>query len=479
MIAAHLWFALFAAPAFATNAEVSPGDDIATITAALTPGSEIVFNDGVYTVASTLTWSAAGTESEPIVLRAKEGATPILELTSGWTIASVTASSYLTIQGLQLRGGEGWEDGGYRGLQIDGSNHVTVVDCDISNTAGTALYLSGNNQDMVLRSNHLHDGNSNGLFVGCNDATCWTESSVIEGNWIHNVGGDSGYGLYLAPGAQGNTVVDNVIYDTGYRGMLVHSTEGGDANTVEGNVIWNANDIGLYVAGASIVRNNVIFNITGVGLYTGDNGRGTFDDVVLSFNTVANTTSYAARIYDWEGRTGMVLANNAFANPTGYGLYFEKPSDTGSVSDALIVGNVVSGLVDGLDADSGAFTGGAGFDDFLDPEGWDFYPSPNSHLINAADPSGDTYVPAADFNGADRPGDAPDVGAYEWTGAENPGWAIQEDFKEVGVDPGADGREVGGGCCGGKSKGAEEGLLLLPVLGLGAARRRRRTAGRP
>ena len=123
------------------------------------------------------------------------------------------------------------------------------------------------------------------------------------------------------------------------------------------------------------------------------------------------------------------------------------------------------GLADG-------YVAGGGFDDFVDPEGWDLYPTGDSHLKDAADPSGDTWVPELDFKGAPRQGNAPDVGAYEYVGEGNPGWAIREAFKETGYSAGA-GEEVGGGCCGDKGK-SEAGLLLLPMLGLGALRRRRR-----
>ena len=81
-------------------------------------------------------------------------------------------------------------------------------------------------------------------------------------------------------------------------------------------------------------------------------------------------------------------------------------------------------------------------------------------------------VPQLDFNRAPRQGNAPDVGATAYVGEGNPGWAIREAFKETGYSAGA-GEEVGGGCCGDKGK-SEAGLLLLPMLGLGALRRRRR-----
>ena len=62
------------------------------------------------------------------------------------------------------------------------------------------------------------------------------------------------------------------------------------------------------------------------------------------------------------------------------------------------------------------------------------------------------------------------MGAYEYVGEGNPGWAIREGFKEPGYKATV-GEEVGGGCCGDKGE-SEAGLLWLPVLGIGALKRR-------
>lgn len=457
----------------AAEVEVSPGDDIATLTASLVAGSEIVFNDGVYPIASALTWTGQGTEDAPIVLRAKSGAKPILEIApDAWVGAYITSASWMTIKGLTFRGAVGWDADNAYGVEITGSNNVKLQDCEIGELGSTLLYLAGNNTALTITGNHLHDSVvGTGIYVGCSDASCWTADSDISGNWIHGLLGTSAYGIYVAPGGQNNTLRDNVIHDTNYRGLRVDSTEYGDPNIVEGNVLWNVNEVGLDARGTAIIRNNVIFNVDGVGLRSAANDRDTLDEVVISFNTVVNTTNYAVYIEEWDGRTGNVLANNAICNPTGYGLYVEDEGDTGAVELGLFTGNQVCGLVEAPADLEGTYAAAGGYDDFVDPEGWDFYPGTGSHLKDAGDPAGTTWVPETDFNGAPRDGDAPDVGAYEWVGEGNPGWAIQEDFKETGYTAGP-GEEVGGGCCGDEgSKSA--GFLLLPLLGFGLSRRRR------
>ena len=417
-----LWSTL----AFSASVEVSPVDDIVSLVASLSPGSEIVFTDGTYTLAEPLSVTAPGTAEAPIILRAKDGATPIIEHSDGWVGLYIYDSAYLTVKGLTFLGADGWEEMGDYGVYIEDSSNVTLSGLDVGQFASTLLAIGGNNTAMTVSNNHLHDSLSgSGISVGCSDASCWTEASTFSGNWIHALQGTSALAMYFAPGNQGNSITDNVIHDTNYRGLRVDSTEYGDPNTVEGNVLWNVNEVGIDARGAARVRNNVVFNIDGLGIKSADNGRGTLDDVVISFNTVVNTTGYAISIEDWAGRTGNVLANNAACNPTGRALYFEGSTDTGGVDYGLVTGNVLCGLVDGPEELADGYVAGGGFDDFVDPEGWDLYPTGDSHLKDAADPSGDTWVPELDFNGAPRQGNAPDVGASEYVGEGPPGGALR------------------------------------------------------
>ena len=471
-------FSLFLGVASAADVEVSPGDDLSQLTGSLAPGDVITFNDGTYVLETGIAWTGIGTADSPITLQAAAGASPVLELSvpeggSASYIVYIYDAAYMNIKGLSFVGGDGWESLTFRGVQIEDSTAITFDDCEIGQTGSTALYLYGDDSEISVTNTHIHDTiNGYGAYVGCSDAACWTSNSTFSNNWFHDIGGDGSYIFYLAAGGQGNTISDNVMYQCPYRGLSVHSTEFGEPNVVEGNVIWNVSNIGLYVRGASIVRNNVVFNVDGYGLYSEDNGRGSFSDLVISSNTFANTTNYAAYLLDWPWAEGNVFANNAVCNPTGYGLFYEAAPDTGVTDGSYLSSNVICGLVMGFD--EGASVPGAGFDDFADVEGWDFYPTTGSHLRDSGDPSGEAWVPDTDFNGTARDGAAPDAGAYEWTGAANPGWAIQEDFKDLEATSSGAGAEVGG-CC--SKKGAAEAALFVP-LALGASLRRRRRAER-
>jgi hypothetical protein len=199
-------------------------------------------------------------------------------------------------------------------------------------------------------------------------------------------------------------------------------------------------------------------------------------DVVISHNTVARTDGYAANLDDAYGSSGFVFANNALANPTGYGLdWDDEYKYYGVASTNYISNNVVTGLVQGFDPllyPSFVVPGG-GFSDFENADNFDFYPRQGSTVVDRGDAAGDAYIPEFDFNGIPREGNAPDVGAYEWDGAGNPGWVIQETFKETGATANSNRADLGGGCCGDGGSG-DQGLLFLPLAGVAVALRRRR-----
>lgn len=453
-----------AAAALAAEVEVNPGDDIIALTASLAPGSSIVFNDGTYDIPGTLDWTGAGTADAGIVLRAKEGATPILRMSDSWATAYLHDAQYWTIDGLTFTGHPDYAATGewYRAFYAENVSNVTITNCRFVDVTGTAVDLVGNNTAVTFTYNELgnvEDGN--GLYVGCGDASCATTDSDIGFNWIHDIRGEHS-GLYVEPGATNVSIHDNVIYNvTGY-GLRTASTEYSDPNRVTGNVIWNAIDAGMVLSGAVVAQNNIVFNIDGIGLYLGRSGDRPFENVAVSFNTVVNTTDDGVYLDDFGTATGMVFANNVVANPTGYAL---DVSDDG-LGEAYLRNNALTGLVQDLDPTTGAFFAGGGYGDFEDVESWDFYPTANSLLLDAADPSGEAYVPETDFNGSTRDGAAPDVGAYEVVGSGNPGWRIQEGFKELGAAEGVS-EEVGGCGCGKKKNAEDTGeaalLLLLPA----------------
>lgn len=472
-----LSLALLPATALAVEVTVQPGDDLYSLTENLGAGDVIVFSDGVYELDGTLSWDEFdGTVDQPVELRAAPDATPILRQISGGRIVELRNSQNVIVRGLVLEGGEGWETLGFSGLVLDTVSNVTITDLEIRNIQHTAIYVGGDSTNVQIRKNHLHgSAEGHGVEIGCWDAGCFVQDSVIAENWIHDLLGDGSDGIRLLNGSQGNQVLDNMIHDVGDDGAYLGSTENGAQNTFEGNAIWNALDVGLYIEGGAIVRNNVIVRVGGTGIRTNNSDRDDLDDVVITHNTVAETGGDAMNLEDVFFRSGIVVANNALSNPTGYGFRYSTDWTEGDVTANVLMNNVITGLVRDLPEDMwdiGVLPGG-GYADFADSEGLDYYPTGTSLVVNAGDASADAFVPVLDFNGLEREGNQPDAGAYEWDGDGNPGSALVPGFKGQAAPTGAGNRDVGGGCCGGGKEDKGNALLVLPMLMLAGFRRRR------
>lgn len=455
--------------AHAVTVELEPGADVGSLTASMGPGDEFVFHAGTYELPGSLDWTGVGTADEPISIRAAGDGEVVLRLMAGGHVARVRESAFVEVSGLVFEGDAAHlEANNFNGFIVEASSDITVDGVQVRDIGGVGIALSGDNQRITVQDAHVHDTRGDGIVIGCNNASCWTSDSVFSHNLIHNIGTEERRTAFvLRQGGQGNVIADNVIFGATWQGIYLPSTEFGPANTATGNVVWDVVESGIRIDGAAVVQNNIVFRVDGIGLRATSQHGDSLADVVISHNTVVDTTDWGARVDDWAGRTGMVFANNAIANPTGYAFHVDEGElDEGN----YVAGNVLSGLVENLDSALGHFSPGSGYADFEDPAGWDFYPSNNSALIGTADPSGEAWVPLTDFSAFDRDGSTPEVGAYEYVGAGNPGWIVQEDFKGPAELPDVS-EDVGGGCCG--DKGSEAGVLLWPLIGLLVWRRRR------
>jgi hypothetical protein len=475
-------------PARAASVTVSPGDDIESVTSSLQPGDVVTFTAGTYELEGTVHWTGVGTEEEPIRFQAAAGAAVVLQNQGGGSVAQVRDSAWIVLSGLTFEGGGDVEYNQPSGLYVAESNNVIIEDCTVRNVWGTALRIDGNTQDLVVRHNELaNTGDGSGIYVGCGNAECWMQDSLIEFNLIHDV---QGTGIYLSRGTQNVRVEHNVVFRVRDDGIATRSTEFGPQNLLYANAVWQVEDDGIQIEGPARVQNNLVFEAGGDGIYTRDDYDSLYD-VQISHNTVARTDEWGARLEDWYDREDMVFANNAIANPTGYGMYWDdwRYEDYGygtttatayGETDNFISSNVVTGLVDGFELllrPTFVIPGG-GVGDFESIDEFDFYPSSASMLRDTASPDGSAYIPQEDFNGTARDGSSPDVGAYEYDGAGNPGWVVAETFKDYSPNEGRNASNVAGGCCGAKDKATDgaTALVLLP-LGLGLLARRRRREG--
>ena len=168
-------------PAQAVEAELSPGDDVAGVTSNLSPGDIFTFNDGLYELDTGLNWSGVGTADQPIILKAAEGATPVLKASAGAAVAYISSSSYIEVVGLTFEGGDDWEtSGGYRGVRIDSSDHITLDGVEIRQVPSQALWLNGDCSAIEVYDSHLHHSLADGVYMGCGNGSCATTGAVIS-----------------------------------------------------------------------------------------------------------------------------------------------------------------------------------------------------------------------------------------------------------------------------------------------------------
>lgn len=428
----------------AATVEIDPSDDLPAAVAALMPGDELVLAGGSYILSQYFEIAVSGTEMAPIVIRAKDGETPIIEQQAAQNIVNVLGS-YVTLRGLELTGGS-------RGIRIQGASYVTVEDCHVHHTSANAISANDDGADyagIVLRRNHIHHtgGNGEGMYLGCNDNGCQFHDSLIEGNWIHDTNGptvDQGDGIEIKEGSYGNVVRDNVIHDTGYPCIISYSTVGNGApNLIERNVMWACGDHAIQSAADAVIRNNIIIGAAGDGIRNQPHQAGDPANLEITHNTVLAPNGNALRA---DGIVGSVLiANNALYAQNGDAIRVQ-----GNLGGVSVLGNLGMGSLQGV---SGGFSATGSLTDFVAatfsgglPN--DVFPSAGSPLAGAADAA---QLALDDFNGTLRQGQL-DVGAYKYDANGNPGWTIAPGFKDAIAGEG------GGGAGGSAGAGGDSGV---------------------
>jgi len=264
------------------------------------------------------------------------------------------------------------------------------------------------------------------MYIGCHDGSCLTTNSLIEGNYIHHTRGTSSGGndgIEIKFGSYGNIVRDNVIHDTNigrkYPGIFLYGG-GKGVNIVEGNVIWNAGE-GIQVVSDAIIRNNIIFNCSATGITAAPHAAVPhMQNVKIVNNTIDNHPRGV--LIRWENTEQLTFANNAVYCPETTAI------DASGIKSSTFSANYIAGRLIGATVDDSAFcNGGMIAEAFSAPVEHDYWPRPGSLLINHANPD---LAPMLDFNHITRKPPF-DVGAYESEAkAANPGWRIQEGFKE-------------------------------------------------
>jgi len=411
--------------------DIYPGTDVfGPIAQSLKAGDTLVVHQGIYNETTRMSIQVQGSPVAPITItRAAGESRPVITRPSSASIQNTIniegSATYLTLRGLEIVG-----TGGGDGVTMKGTLSNITLDDLVIHDVDVGINFRSSMNNITVRRNHIYNtgadgGTGEGMYVGCNYATCIVQNSLIEQNWIHDSlpGTTQGDGIEVKVGSHSNIIRDNVIYNRAYPGILVYGTGPNPVNIVEGNVIWNALE-GIYAVADAVVRNNIVFNSgTGLSLYP-------HEQVAQMKNvTAVNNTLYKNNdgiLMRWDSSAvNMILANNAIYSPTKNALNLH-----GSVG--MFSANYVDGKSDRA-LDGVAFiAGGSSTAAFVDPGHSDFWPKFGSPLIVAAN---EAYAPPTDFNATPRFSPY-DVGAYENDGlASNPGWRIATGFKEFPSPP--------------------------------------------
>jgi hypothetical protein len=170
----------------------------------------------------------------------------------------------------------------------------------------------------------------------------------------------------------------------------VYGTAGKKVNVIERNLCRRSADSAMQVQGEAIVRNNLLIGGKGSGLASMDHQGKTLKLQVIH-NTIINTGD-AFKGSSWNGREGMVLANNILYSRDKSAMNFPQGRQ-----GVTITGNVILG-----DAPKQGSAPGRGLEDFVslswDGEKHDATPTASAPVAQADA----RYLVETDFSGRKR-----------------------------------------------------------------------------
>jgi hypothetical protein len=409
----------------AADIEIGPGDDFRAAMQNLQAGDTLTMHGGTYPLSSYFELDLAGTEQQPITIRAATGEAPVLHyVDDGQNIVNIVDSGFLIIDGIEFSGGS-------RGIRLINSSDITIRNCHVHDTAANAI-SANDGGNVYARLTFVHNeidhagDTAEGFYLGCNDDACRVHDSLVANNYIHDLNGATvtqGDGIEIKAGSYANIVRDNVIRDTAYPGITLYHVNGNGApNIIERNLVWNSGDNGIQVTADAIVRNNIVLSAAahGIGIHASQGG--TVGNLTIVNNTVLKASGDALHINDVTG--AVLIANNALYAANGNAVFASGSTDLVTLTANVGIGSL-SGVSAGFDA-SGDIATDFSDANFSGVPPQDLVP-PHGRLVGSADAA---TIATDDFNAAARSPDL-DVGAYRNDPAGNQGWPLQAGFKQV------------------------------------------------
>ena len=314
------------------------GAALAGAVAALELGQKLAIGPGTWSVNRWWNVALRGTAEAPIwIVAADPSQKPVITRPdTGQNVMNVGASGspsrYICFRHLEFTGGDDL-------IKIYDAANVWIDRCYIHDGDGVGIAAnSADTEYLYITRNEIDDpGNphdtAEGMYLGANHAAQIMRYSIVALNHVHDCYGQQGDGIEVKEGSHDNWIAENHVHDTNYPCILIYGTGGRGTNVVERNVLYRSNDNTLQVQGEAIVRNNLILaGATGFGSH---DHQGQTRDLVFVHNTIV-CANRGANLSSWNGRTGMIFANNAVYCRDGASIRFPNGS-----ADVGMAGNVV------------------------------------------------------------------------------------------------------------------------------------------
>jgi len=372
----------------------------------------------------------AGTSTDWIVIM-EESDGVVINGTAYDNVIDVYNSSYIEFKGFEITAS-------HAGSGIDGikfrttSHHFLIEDLDIHDITGVGISANpaGNTFSyLTIRYCRIHDISDvgEGMYLGNHDGLSPVYHCVVEFNWVHDCHPHKG--IQFKRGTYLNVIQDNVVYNCDEAGIVLYKTDqasAADNNIVQRNVIWNCSE-GIFAVGQTDIDNNVVFDCS-YGINVRNYGGWGMEDLFLRNNTIYHCSNTCLRLDDWNGATGeMVCINNACYQDNIGQSAIQAP-------DGIGPGYVAFNRHYGTSQVGGSNLGNPSNQEFINPSITpgviDLYPLNSATFVDSG--TSGYGAPTDDFNWWPRPVNVQwDIGAYEWSQNTNPGWQIQEGFKEI------------------------------------------------
>jgi parallel beta-helix repeat protein len=442
-------FPLIHSPVYATNYYVSPqtaGSSDAnpgTGTNANQPWKTIQHGLNVITAGDTLYIDGGtyigqlafnnkyGTETRPIIIKAMDGKTVIVQSNQYFGI-DVHKVSWVVFDGLKFTGGSS------HGFSASAVNHLTIQNCESYGNGWAGIFIAGQqnpdpkNPDSLLNGGDtqfdtiknckLHDNTHEGIYLKSGYSTEVVSDLTVENNEIYNNGDEAVQNTYWETSAYNPRPPFNTII----RGNYIHNNTGnwgiidlsGDNLLVEKNRIVNNTGLGIsssldggitFQHGHGLtVRNNIFYNNTADdthgAMFFLENSGGT----KIYNNTIVGTNQVGVKVLSPLTQYPNLVKNNIFGQFM-YSNVFQISSET-TVDHNLFDKSTYDDFgTNSIISDPG----------FVSVSAQDFHLLSTSKAIN----SGVNLLPDVtdDLAGITRPqGSAFDIGAYEYSPAISP-----------------------------------------------------------